>query len=74
MRMFTVPEVAEILRIPKLHVYRLIREGKLPAVRIGRLVRVSEEALRVWIARGGAPLIPSEAFPEGAPNPDGIPA
>jgi excisionase family DNA binding protein len=44
-----------VLRVPKARVYELIRQGRLPAVRVGRLVRVPEEELRVWIARGGMP-------------------
>lgn len=74
MQTFTVPEVAEILRVPKLHVYRLVREGKLPAIHVGRFVRISEDALRAWIGRGGAPLTSPQAFPASAPNPDGISA
>ncbi len=46
-QMFTAPEVAKILRIPTLHVYRLVREGKLPAVRVGRFVRIPEGAADV---------------------------
>ncbi len=57
-------EAARILQVPKGHVYRLIRERKLPAARLGRLVRISEDALREWIRRGGtAP----DALP-AAPN------
>jgi excisionase family DNA binding protein len=68
MKLLTVDEVAQILRVPKLNVYRLVREGRLPAVRIGRFVRVPENELRAWIARGGAPLGSSEALPAEAPN------
>ena len=63
---FTVPEVAQILRVPKLHVYRLVREGKLPAVHIGRWVRVPEEALRAWMAQGGTSV--RQAQVSGAQN------
>ncbi len=68
MKLLTAEEVARILRVPKLNVYRLVREGRLPVVRIGRFVRVPEEELRAWIARGGAPLDASEALPAGAPK------
>jgi excisionase family DNA binding protein len=68
MKLLTAEEVAKILRIPKLNVYRLVRERRLPAVRIGRFVRVPEEELRAWLARGGAPLGVPEAIPTGTPN------
>ncbi len=71
MRTLTVPEVAEILRVPRLHVYRLVREGKLPAVRVGRWVRVPEDALRVWVAQGGTSV--RQARADGAENPSVIP-
>ena len=36
----TVPEVAEILRVCTKTVYKLIREGSIPHVKIGREIRV----------------------------------
>lgn len=42
----TVPEVAEVLRVHPLTVYRAIGEGKLPATKWGRSYRISREALR----------------------------
>jgi len=44
--LYTVKKAGEILCYSAGHVRRLIREGKLRAVRIGRAVRVSREALR----------------------------
>jgi len=70
MQTLTVPEVARILRVPKLHVYRLIREDKLPAVHVGRWVRIPEEALRVWMAQGGTSV--REAHDNSAEKPNTI--
>ena len=56
MRLLTIPDVAEVLRVRPPRAYELVREGVLPAVRIGRQIRVSEDILRAWIARGGQPL------------------
>jgi excisionase family DNA binding protein len=39
----TVSEVAQVLRVSKMTVYRLIRQGDLPAVRIGRGFRIRED-------------------------------
>ncbi len=52
----TVEEVAEALRIGRSAAYELVRSGGLPAVRIGRTIRVSRQALLAWIdgaARAG---------------------
>jgi len=48
-RLLTAAEVAEILRISLRSVRRLIKDGKLPIVRIGRLVRIQPEALAAFI-------------------------
>jgi excisionase family DNA binding protein len=41
-RFFTVQEVASLLRVSSMTVYRLIKAGDLPAVRIGRSFRVRD--------------------------------
>lgn len=46
MRSLTVKEVAALLKLSHRRVYKLIRAGVLPGVKIGRAVRVPEEALR----------------------------
>lgn len=49
-RFMTVGEVAAVLRVSTMTVYRLINAGQLPAVRIGRSFRVSEEELDRYLA------------------------
>lgn len=44
-RFMTVGEVATVLRVSNMTVYRLINAGELVAVRIGRSFRVREEDL-----------------------------
>lgn len=39
----TVAEVARLLRVSNMTVYRLISGGELPAVRVGRSYRLREE-------------------------------
>ncbi len=63
MKILLAQEAATILRVPKARVYELVRQRKFPAVRIGRLVRIPEEELRGWIARGGEPLPDPEDEP-----------
>lgn len=47
----TVPEVAQFLRVSTMTVYRLLRSGALPAVRIRWQYRVSREAVEDYLRR-----------------------
>jgi excisionase family DNA binding protein len=46
----TVNEVAAIMRVSKMTVYRLVHGGELAAVRVGRSFRVPEPAVRDYLA------------------------
>jgi excisionase family DNA binding protein len=50
-RFLTVQEVADVLRISSMTVYRLIKNGDLPAARIGKSFRVREDDLDAFIAK-----------------------
>jgi excisionase family DNA binding protein len=45
----TVAEVAATMRVSKMTVYRLVHNGELPAVRVGRSFRVHERAVREYL-------------------------
>ena len=45
LRFLTVAEVALLMRVSRMTVYRLVHAGELPAVRFGRSVRVPESAV-----------------------------
>lgn len=45
----TVQEVAQLMRVSKMTVYRLIKQGDLPAVRIGRGYRLREEDVHSYL-------------------------
>ncbi|WP_407589386.1 helix-turn-helix domain-containing protein, partial [Escherichia coli] len=45
-RFLTVAEVASVMRVSKMTVYRLVHNGELPAVRVGRSFRVPEQAVQ----------------------------
>ena len=45
----TVAEVATIMRVSKMTVYRLVHAGTLPAVRVGRSFRVPEQAVHDYL-------------------------
>jgi len=45
MRFLTVAEVAEMMRVSTMTVYRLVHAGELPAIRFGRSFRIPESAV-----------------------------
>lgn len=48
-RFLTVAEVADMMRVSRMTVYRLVHAGELPAIRFGRSYRVPESAVQVAI-------------------------
>ena len=48
-RFVTVAEVASLMRVSKMTVYRLVHSGELPAVRVGRSFRVPESAVHAYL-------------------------
>ncbi|MFW6597635.1 helix-turn-helix domain-containing protein [Propionibacteriaceae bacterium Y2011] len=45
----TVAEVADLMRVSKMSVYRMIHAGELEAVRFGRNFRVPETAVHAYL-------------------------
>jgi excisionase family DNA binding protein len=45
----TVAEVAALMRVSKMTVYRLVHSGELTAVRVGRSFRVPEQAVHQYL-------------------------
>jgi excisionase family DNA binding protein len=48
-RFLTVAEVAAIMRVSKMTVYRLVHSGELEAIRVGRSFRVPEQAVNQYL-------------------------
>ena len=48
-KFLTVAEVAATMRVSKMTVYRLVHNGDLPAVRVGRSFRVPEQAVHDYL-------------------------
>ena len=48
-RFLTVAEVAALMRVSKMTVYRMVHAGELPAVRVGRSFRVPEKAIQDYL-------------------------
>ncbi len=46
----TVAEVASLLRVSNMTVYRIIQAGQLPAVRVGKSYRITEDDVDRYLA------------------------
>jgi excisionase family DNA binding protein len=53
-RFLTVAEVAEMMRVSSMTVYRMVHAGELPAVRFGRSYRIPESAVEQWVQAGAS--------------------
>lgn len=51
-KIYTLKEVEDILKVTQRTLYRYIKEGKLQAVKVGKGWRVSHEALQAFISKG----------------------
>ena len=51
-RFLTVAEVAALLRVSTMTVYRLIKAGELRAVRVGKSYRLTEDDVDQYLAAG----------------------
>ena len=47
----TIAEVAARMRVSKMTVYRLVHSGELPAVRVGRSFRVTEDDVDEYLRK-----------------------
>ena len=51
-KVYSLEEVADILKITRRTLYTYVKEGKLHAVKIGKYWRVSEQDLQDFISKG----------------------
>lgn len=56
----TVEEVAELMRVSKMTVYRLLHSGELPGIRVGRSFRVPPDALDAFLRSSATVPQPDE--------------
>lgn len=59
----TVAEAANMLRIGERTAYDLVRQGRLPAIKVGNQWRIEKQAFEKWLAAGGDKG-PADAGPE----------
>lgn len=50
--LLTVAEVAEVLRVSNMTVYRLIKAGQLAAIRVGKNYRIRQRDLDAYLNAG----------------------
>jgi len=50
-RLLTVNEVADLLRVSRMTVYRLIKEGQIAALRVGRSYRLREDDVDDYLSQ-----------------------
>jgi excisionase family DNA binding protein len=63
-KLLRVPAIARVLDVSQAPIRRMIRDGRLPAVRVGkRSLRVEEQQLNKWIENGGTFERPSGTVP-----------
>ncbi|MGI8815186.1 MAG: helix-turn-helix domain-containing protein [Pseudonocardia sp.] len=55
MDLLTVSEVAAMLRLSKMTIYRLMDKGKLPALRVGRSFRIPRDSVRALLEDSANP-------------------
>ncbi len=59
--LLTVSEVAKLLRISRGLAYELVRQERIPFIRLGRRILVPRQGLEVWIAQEAG--LPQQATP-----------
>ena len=52
MACYTIPEVADIFKVTTRTIHNWISEGRLPIIKIGKTVRISDEAVEALIDAG----------------------
>ena len=50
-KFLTVAEVAAMMRVSKMTVYRLVHSGELPAVQVGRSFRINEDDVNEYLRK-----------------------
>jgi excisionase family DNA binding protein len=53
-KLLTITEVAERLRLTSQTIYKMIKRGTLPAIRVGSQWRIPVEKIEQWLESQGA--------------------
>lgn len=66
--LLTPREVAEVMRVSTMTVYRLIKSGELPAIRVGKHLRIKGNDVVLFLDARRVPT-PADQAKEGGPWP-----
>ncbi len=66
--LLTPREVAEVMRVSTMTVYRLIKSGELPAIRVGKHLRIRGNDVVLFLDARRVPT-PADQAKEGGPWP-----
>jgi excisionase family DNA binding protein len=69
LKFLTVAEVAGVMRVSKMTVYRLIHGGEVESVRVGRSFRVPEHAVTAYLRAAQYSALAAAPDPAAAPGP-----
>ena len=48
-KVFTIIELAEYLKIPKSTLYKLVRSGSIPCMKVGKHWRFHKDSIDAWL-------------------------
>lgn len=48
-QVYTVPEVARLLKLSKSNLYKLVQSEQIPHIRIGKSIRIRHSDLEAWL-------------------------
>lgn len=60
---YSIEEIADLLGVRYQLIYRLVRDGELPASRIGRIYRISRQDIEEYLARSRTAPAPAFTCP-----------
>jgi excisionase family DNA binding protein len=67
-RLLTTRELQDLLQLDRVTIYRMVKEGELPALRVGGQWRFSAEAIDGWLAGQQGESLPKPARRDVAPD------
>jgi excisionase family DNA binding protein len=55
-RFLQIAQVSALLEISDTTTRRLVKKGVLPAIRVGRQIRIDQRRFQEWLDSGGGPI------------------
>ena len=62
--LWTAEQLAEFLNVKRRRIYELVREGRMPSIRIGRTLRFDPGQIQAWLGQRSS----AKAAPERGPT------